>query len=177
MLNPVFEQLKNKTRILISGKEIVPLLFYILDFHDKKTDRITESESKISDNDFVIYVPENLSDAVDFNPTIFFFAGEDTEIPVILNSITGGGIFIYPQTAAVEEIIERSENYFRKLAFTESQFSKTDKETLLQTPFGELPVRLNNERLLKNLDGVRLLCQQLGIMEEEFYEALMAYNK
>ena len=41
---------------------------------------------------------------------------------------------------------------------------------------GEIPISTVDENLIKNIDGVKLLSQQFGVMEEDFYEPVMSFE-
>ena len=41
---------------------------------------------------------------------------------------------------------------------------------------GEIPLSIFGKHNLLNMEGAKLICQQLGIMEEEFYEAIMSFK-
>ena len=51
-----------------------------------------------------------------------------------------------------------------------------NEKLILTTALGEIPLISTDESLIKNLDGIQLLCQQFGVMEEEFYEPVMNFQ-
>jgi UDP-N-acetylmuramate: L-alanyl-gamma-D-glutamyl-meso-diaminopimelate ligase len=41
---------------------------------------------------------------------------------------------------------------------------------------GDVPLSVFGAHNLLNLEGARHICQQLGIMDEDFYEAIMSFK-
>ena len=66
--------------------------------------------------------------------------------------------------------------FFRKLEFPGTNFLKSNSNFILQTNIGAIPISSTDENLVQNIDGVKLLAQQFGVMEEDFYEPVMSFN-
>lgn len=170
---------KEKTRVLIytSDASITKLVLEVLHFHGKEFDYFLESGFNYNnDNDFVIFETSDFEKASQFKPTIFFISkeidGKNTDSA--LRNITPGGILIYPNE--LETVVEECSHYFRKLPFKTSLFQKINNQFILTTEMGSIPLISNNENLIENLEGIKLLSQQFGIMEEEFYEPAMSFE-
>ncbi len=92
-------------------------------------------------------------------------------------SITPGGILVYnEEDEEVVKVVESAENYFRKLPYKTPDYELRDGIVHLKTGIGEVPLSIFGKHNLLNMEGARLICQQLGIMEEEFYEAIMSFK-
>lgn len=92
-------------------------------------------------------------------------------------SITPGGILVYnAEDEEVVKVVDAAENYFRKIPYTTPDYELKNGVVHLQTPMGEVPLSIFGKHNLLNMEGARLICQQLGIMEEEFYEAIMSFK-
>lgn len=92
-------------------------------------------------------------------------------------TITPGGVLIYnEEDPEVVNVAETAGNYFRKLPYRTPSYSINDGQVLLQTAMGDIPVSVFGAHNLLNMEGARLICQQLGIMDEEFYEAIMNFK-
>lgn len=170
---------KEKTRVLIYAvnPSISKLILEVLNFAGKEFDFFLNSGSTKNDNnDFVIFETSDLEKAAQFKPTIFFVSNEiDGEnIASTLENITPGGIVIYPDD--VKNWIEESLHYFRKLHFEPADFQKNNEQYVVASELGAIPVNFRDENVLLNLEGIKLLCQQFGVMEEEFYEAVMSFE-
>lgn len=169
----------HKTRVALytSQFSVAKLVFQVLEFSGKEFDFfLMNDKNRVSDNDFVILETDEAEKAKDFEPNIILISDEisDEHLISVLEKITPGGILVYPENK--EEIVEKSENYFRKLPFSPSEISKSGENFVLHTDLGTIPLISHDENLLKNVNGIKLLCQQFGVMEEEFYEPLMNFE-
>lgn len=92
-------------------------------------------------------------------------------------SITSGGVLVYnEEDEEVVKIVENSQKYFRKLPYKTPEYSICEGKVYLKTSMGEIPLSVFGKHNLLNMEGAKLICQQLGIMEEEFYEAIMSFK-
>ena len=175
----ILEQSKNKTRVLVlsSQPSVTQLLLEVLRFHEKDFDFYLEDGSfKNSDTDFVILETSNLAEATSFEPNIALITSEISSKDVIsvIEKITPGGVLVYHSN--LSELVEESSNFFRKLEFSGTAFSKTDLKFTLQTNLGDIPISSSDENLIQNIEGIKLLSQQFGVMEEDFYEPVMSFE-
>ena len=46
----------------------------------------------------------------------------------------------------------------------------------MDTPDGEMPLEISDETALSNLAGAKWVCQQMGVDEVEFYEAIATFK-
>ncbi|WP_407480782.1 UDP-N-acetylmuramate--L-alanine ligase [Elizabethkingia meningoseptica] len=92
-------------------------------------------------------------------------------------TITPGGSLIYnEEDEEVVKVVESAENYFRKMPYKTPEYEITDGVVNLITSVGHIPLSVFGQHNLLNMEGARLICQQLGIMEEEFYDAIMSFK-
>ena len=92
-------------------------------------------------------------------------------------SITSGGVLVYnEEDEEVVKIVENSQKYFRKLPYKTPEYSIREGKVYLKTSVGEIQLSVFGKHNLLNMEGAKLICQQLGIMEEEFYEAIMSFK-
>ena len=170
---------QHKTRVLIysSYPKNAELVLHVLDFFGKKTDYIlANGNSRTEDNDFVILETSDLQKATDFKANIALISDEmnSENLSLILKNITAGGVLVYPENS--EKTVSEAENYFRKLSFSDAEFKTEGEKILISTEMGEIPLGSSDANLVKNINGIKLLCQQFGIMEEDFYEAMMSFE-
>lgn len=175
----IFEESKNKTRVLVlsTRPSITKLLLEVLNFHGKDFDFYLDNGAfNNSNNDFVILETSDLEKATTFEPNIVLITSEisgEQAIPV-LEKIIPGGILVYDSN--LSEWVEKSLNFFRRLEYSGTNFSKSNSNFTLQTNIGAIPISSSDENLIKNIDGVKLLAQQFGVMEEDFYEPVMNFE-
>ena len=92
-------------------------------------------------------------------------------------SITPGGALIYNQDDEVlVQLVEEAGNYFRKFPYSIPENSVINGETYIATEMGDMPLLIFGEHNLRNLEGAKYICQQMGMLEEEFYEAIMSFR-
>lgn len=183
-MNEKFDEIvtyaKHKTRVLVfsSYPSVSQLLLEVLDFNSKDFDFFLQSgESSKSANDFVILETSKLEKALTFQPNIVLITDETQaqDLVQIGEKMTAGGVFIYSDDQ--ENAIDSLNNFVRKMPFNPTDFKKHNEGSIIETDFGGIPTATSNENLLRNLNGLKLLAQQFGVMESEFYEPLMGFNQ
>lgn len=174
----IYEQNREKTRVLISGSVsgIAELVLHTLDFTGTEADYILENGMQnIQGNDFLILENHNISEVGNFQPIVVLIANEtpSENYTDLLNKIVSGGILIYDESDEnLKSALSETTNYFRRIPYKKTDISNG----LINTEFGEIPVSVTDEKIIPHIEGVRLLCQQFRIMEEEFYESLMSFR-
>jgi len=92
-------------------------------------------------------------------------------------SITAGGVLVYnEEDAEVVKVVESAENYFRKIPYKTPEYEIISGKVHLKTEMGDIPLSVFGVHNLLNLEGARHICRQLGIMDEDFYEAIMSFK-
>lgn len=92
-------------------------------------------------------------------------------------SITPGGILVYnEEDPEVVKVVENAENYFRKIPYKTPEYEITNGKVHLKTEMGDVPLSVFGAHNLLNLEGARHICHTLGIMDEDFYEAIMSFK-
>ncbi|GAB0156683.1 Mur ligase family protein [Chryseobacterium sp. Alg-005] len=92
-------------------------------------------------------------------------------------SITPGGVLVYnEEDAEVVKVVEGAENYFRKIPYKTPEYEINNGKVHLKTEMGDVPLSVFGAHNLLNMEGARHICQQLGIMDEDFYEAIMSFK-
>ncbi|SIQ27446.1 UDP-N-acetylmuramate: L-alanyl-gamma-D-glutamyl-meso-diaminopimelate ligase [Chryseobacterium sp. RU37D] len=92
-------------------------------------------------------------------------------------SITPGGVLVYnEEDAEVVKVVEDAENYFRKIPYKTPEYLIINGKVHLKTEMGDIPLSVFGAHNLLNMEGARHICQQLGIMDEDFYEAIMSFK-
>lgn len=92
-------------------------------------------------------------------------------------SITAGGVLVYnEEDAEVVKVVENAENYFRKIPYKTPDYEIINGTVHLKTEMGDVPLSVFGAHNLLNLEGARHICHTLGIMDEDFYEAIMSFK-
>ncbi|MBT2621172.1 Mur ligase family protein [Chryseobacterium sp. ISL-6] len=92
-------------------------------------------------------------------------------------SITPGGVLVYnEEDPEVVKVVENAENFFRKIPYKTPEYEISNGKVLLKTEMGDIPLSVFGAHNLLNMEGARNICRQLGIMDEDFYEAIMSFK-
>ncbi|WP_430399309.1 UDP-N-acetylmuramate--L-alanine ligase [Flavobacterium sp.] len=96
---------------------------------------------------------------------------------IFTNQITKGGILVYnEEDATVKQVAEETENQIRRIPYTTPEYSVENGVTLLETPDGPMPIEVFGAHNLNNLAGAKWICQNMGIDEADFYEAIATFK-
>ena len=99
------------------------------------------------------------------------------QFEIFVNQITKGGILVYnEEDETVKKVAENSENPIRKLAYKTPNYSVEDGTTMLETPEGAMPIEVFGAHNLNNLSGAKWICQNMGVDEADFYEAIASFK-
>lgn len=90
--------------------------------------------------------------------------------------VKGGSITYNAEDPEVKRVVEATENTIRKFSYMTPSYRVVDGITLLDTPEGEMPIEIFGEHNLNNLAGAKWICQQMGVDEADFYEAIASFS-
>lgn len=207
----LYEQSKNKTRVVIGGSHgkttITSMILHVLSYHDFKVDYMVGAQLDgfermvhlTEENDFIVLEgDEYLSSPIDrrpkfhlYQPNIALLSGIAwdhinvfptfdnyvEQFKIFIDSIVKGGSITYNlEDTEVCNVVEASENSIRKLGYTTPNYSVQDGQTLLDTPEGQMPIEVFGKHNLSNLAGAKWICQNMGIDEDDFYEAIGTFK-
>ncbi|TWP22518.1 peptidoglycan synthetase [Apibacter muscae] len=207
----IFDQTKNKTRVVIAGSHgkttITSMILHVLKYHDKNVDYMVGAQLEgfdtmvklTKENDFVLLEgDEYLSSPIDrrskflhYKPNIALLSGiawdhinvfptfdnYKQQFIEFVNSISDGGGLIYnEEDSEVLKVVEKTDKYIKKFPYKTPDFFIKNEKVYLQTHEGEVQLSIFGRHNLINLEGARLVCNQLGIQDIEFYEAIMSFK-
>ncbi|WP_299160358.1 Mur ligase family protein [uncultured Eudoraea sp.] len=96
---------------------------------------------------------------------------------IFVDSIVKGGSITYnEEDVNVKSIVEASANSIRKLPYSTPDFFVEHGKTFLNTGEGPMPLEIFGRHNLNNLAGAKWICQNMGIDEEDFYEAITSFK-
>jgi UDP-N-acetylmuramate: L-alanyl-gamma-D-glutamyl-meso-diaminopimelate ligase len=185
--NTIYEATKNKTRVVITGtekrNEITAVILHVLQFHGIETDFITEenySNAQLStENDFVIIeaIPNEFFGNLRANIALITdIPNENSEIySDFIAKITSGGVLVYNKKMLVNEFSRKFSELFQKIPLQKPNISTKNDTIALETELGNISLNTQDLALVHQLEGARYICQQLGLLEEDFYEAVMNF--
>lgn len=169
------QNLSEKTRVLIVSTESVIHRFIseLLTYVDAEF--IEEDNTTSIQSDFAVLQTADLETISSFKPNIAIISSAIaiTDITDVSKTLTAGGILIYPEKA--EKLVEESELFFRKLTYTEDAVRKEGSYFLIETDLGDCPIQVTDQNFHRQISGLKILAQQLGISEEIFIETLLGF--
>lgn len=207
----LYEQSKNKTRVVIGGSHgkttITSMVLHVMHYHNIEVDYMVGAQLEGFDtmvhltheNDFIVLEgDEYLSSPIDrrpkfhlYQPNIALLSGiawdhinvfptfENyvEQFEIFVNQITKGGILVYnEEDETVKKVAEETTNTIRRLPYKTPNYSVEDGTTLLDTPEGSMPIEVFGAHNLNNLAGAKWICQNMGVDEADFYEAIASFK-
>ena len=99
------------------------------------------------------------------------------QFKIFVSQITKGGILVYNQEDdIVKSVAEESTNSIRKMPYTTPNYKVENGKTLLETSEGFMPIQVFGAHNLNNLAGAKWVCQNMGIDEADFFEAIASFK-
>ena len=99
------------------------------------------------------------------------------QFEIFINQITKGGILVYnEEDETVKKVAEETTNTIRRIPYQTPTYSVEDGITLLDTPEGAMPIEVFGAHNLNNLAGAKWICQNMGVDEADFYEAIASFK-
>lgn len=99
------------------------------------------------------------------------------QFEIFVKQITNGGILVYnEEDKTVKKVAEEATNPIRKMAYQTPSYTVEDGTTILDTPEGPMPIEVFGAHNLNNLAGAKWICQNMGVDEVDFYEAIASFK-
>jgi UDP-N-acetylmuramate: L-alanyl-gamma-D-glutamyl-meso-diaminopimelate ligase len=207
----LYEQSKNKTRVVIGGSHgkttITSMILHVMHYNDIAVDYMVGAQLEgfdtmvhlTDENDFIVLEgDEYLSSPIDrrpkfhlYQPNIALISGiawdhinvfptyENyvEQFEIFVDQISRGGILVYnEEDLEVKRVAEAATKPTRKLAYSTPNYKVENGTTLLETPEGDMPIEVFGAHNLNNLAGAKWICQNMGVDEDDFYEAIASFK-
>ena len=99
------------------------------------------------------------------------------QFEIFLDSIVSGGSIVYNELdLELNEMVQNCSNSIRKLEYSLPEFLIENDITYLLTDEGSLPLKIFGDHNLSNLSGAKLICQLMGVQEEEFNSSIVSFG-
>jgi UDP-N-acetylmuramate: L-alanyl-gamma-D-glutamyl-meso-diaminopimelate ligase len=99
------------------------------------------------------------------------------QFEIFIKMITNGGILVYNEDdSEVKRVAEAAANPIRKIPYSTPEYNVKEGVTLLETPEGAMPIEVFGAHNLNNLAGAKWICQNMGVDEADFYEAIASFK-
>lgn len=207
----LYEQSKNKTRVVIGGSHgkttITSMILHVLHYHEIETDYMVGAQLDgfdrmvhlTEENDFIVLEgDEYLSSPIDKRPKFHLyhaniallsgiawdhinvfptFKNYVEQFRVFVDGIVKGGSITYNvEDPEVRKVVESTDNTIRKFPYKTPQYVIKEGTTYLETEYGSMPLEVFGKHNLNNLMGAKWICQQMGVDEADFYEAIATFK-
>lgn len=84
---------------------------------------------------------------------------------------------MYNQTdEEVVKLVEETSNEVKKFPYTYPEFKIDQNQVFLNTEIGQVPLAIFGRHNMNNLEGARWICNQMGVTDEQFYEAISDFK-
>jgi len=207
----LYEQSKNKTRVVIGGSHgkttITSMILHVMHYHNINVDYMVGAQLEgfdtmvhlTEENDFIVLEgDEYLSSPTDLRPKFHLYQPNIAlisgiawdhinvfptyenyveQFEIFIQKITNGGILVYNEDdSEVKRVAEASTNPIRRIPYSTPKYSVENGVTLLETPEGAMPIEVFGAHNLNNLAGAKWICQNMGVDEADFYEAIASFK-
>ncbi|UJH66539.1 UDP-N-acetylmuramate--L-alanine ligase [Allomuricauda sp. SCSIO 65647] len=207
----LYEQSKNKTRVVIGGSHgkttITSMILHVLDYQDIEVDYMVGAQLEgfdrmvhlTEENDFMVLEgDEYLSSPIDRRPKFHLYQANIAllsgiawdhinvfttyenyveQFEIFVDGIVKGGSITYnEEDVEVKRVVEASQNTIRKFPYRTPEHSIENGITFLETEDGPMPLEIFGKHNLNNLMGAKWICQQMGVDEVDFYEAITTFK-
>lgn len=105
------------------------------------------------------------------------FADYTSQFSKFVESIVNGGALIYNETdEEVVKVVEETEKSIKKFPYHLPEHFIENGITFIETEDGPIPLEVFGNHNLMNLEGARAICKQLGVMDDDFNEAIQSFK-
>lgn len=99
------------------------------------------------------------------------------QFEMLFDYIEPGGQVIYNvDDQEVQAVVEGTNQEVKKFPYSTPPYRVEDQQFVLETIEGDLPLNVFGAHNMNNLEGARWVCSQMGITDEEFYEAIIEFS-
>jgi len=96
---------------------------------------------------------------------------------VFMKMVPDSGALIYcNEDIEVQKAVATVDGKMKKLPYGVPLHRVSNGQTVLATPDGEFPLKIFGQHNLMNLEGARLVCNQLNISNSDFYKAISTFK-
>ena len=99
------------------------------------------------------------------------------QFKIFIDTMVGGGILVYnEEDDEVNKIVKEAGNSIKKEAYRTPDYTIENGQVFIEYSEGKVPLQIFGKHNLQNLEGAKLICQSIGVNEEEFYQAISSFR-
>ena len=96
---------------------------------------------------------------------------------IFINQLSDGGILVYnAEDEIVNKLVTSTVKPIKKYPYKTPQYQINNGITFIETTLGPMPLEIFGEHNLQNLAGAKWICQHMGVVEDEFFEAIASFS-
>lgn len=104
-------------------------------------------------------------------------ANYQQQFATFIEQIEPGGTLVYcAEDEALVQLVRQHADEIKLFPYRSPEFTATTDGSMLHTAEGEVPLKIFGQHNLQNLEGARLICNQLGVMDDAFYAAISDFE-
>lgn len=206
----IYEQSKNKTRIVIGGSHgkttITSMILHVLHHLKYNFDFLVgakldgfDTMVQITDAPYIIIEgDEYLASPIDSRPKFHVYKADIALITGIAwdhinvfpiykdyvsqfakfaDQLPDNGVLVFcNEDKEVRYIVESSVSKCKKIPYDLPAYTVENNTTYLETENQKIALQIFGEHNLLNMNGARLVCNQIGVSDERFYEAISSFK-
>ncbi len=99
------------------------------------------------------------------------------QFKIFLDKIESGGSLVYCEAdGEVKKLSENHPGNFKKISYNTHAHEVVNGITYLITDKGKIPLKIFGNHNLQNLNGAKYVCNELGITDAQFYNAIQSFK-
>lgn len=99
------------------------------------------------------------------------------QFEIFLLMVPSNGAIVYCEVDdEVKKVAENSNLCKKKFPYTVPQHRIEKGKTILLTSNGEIPLQVFGNHNLMNMEGARIVCNQIGVSDSDFYDAIQSFK-
>ena len=99
------------------------------------------------------------------------------QFKIYVDTIEPGGALIYNQDDEVlKELVESSDAPVKRFPYSIPTHFIEEGTTFIETLEGNMPLQIFGKHNLSNLEAARWICLEMGLQEDEFYDAISSFK-
>lgn len=99
------------------------------------------------------------------------------QFELYLDTVEAGGAVIYNERdPELARVVVESDAPVKCFAYGLPEYEIQDGQTYISTEEGMMPLQIFGAHNLSNLEAARWLCLEMGVQEDEFYDAIMSFT-
>ena len=99
------------------------------------------------------------------------------QFATFIKQIEPGGTLVYcAEDDALDQLVREHAEEIKLFPYRSPEVTPSIQGSILHTAEGEVPLKIFGQHNLQNLEGARLVCNQLGVMDDAFYAAISDFE-